>query len=362
MLVRLFVFLALALVFTPAPALAQDDSDLPGPRECLDDDHTNRCLPEVQARVRALLNVAAIEDEATSGAIVYRAFYVDGYGRDMPAVSFERRPGQSPEVVIYGRDGRSTRAPVSADAWERVRREARFADRVLEPLERTTPGAGICLHSWVQTIEIANAPRERFAEEPVRRRTEDACGGGVTTRFAFFLAEAAAEQIPWCERIDPDHQRNDVTQLETCLMFSGDRMAAADLHNERLADTRWMRDEDLDIGDVRRYLGVNGPHSLTWGDQVIRSEQWSDRDVPEFLLARFTDHPYLMFWPLSVEGLDSRRVIVRGRAESIVNEARSTADYAQTWVWNESSLAWGLSDWTVGDFQIVMPGPQAENH
>jgi len=80
--------------------------------------------------------MASIEDEAASGAIVHRAFFVDGYGRDMPAVAFERRPGQSPEVVVYGAQGRSTRAPVNHHVWARVVQEAEYADR-LHPTPHT---------------------------------------------------------------------------------------------------------------------------------------------------------------------------------------------------------------------------------
>lgn len=352
------ILVSLLLLLSAAQALAQTDDDLPGPRECLDDDHTNRCDAEVQAGVRDLLGVASIEEEAASGAIVYRAFFVNGYGGDMPAVAFERRPGQSPEVVIYGQDGRSTRAPVSHEAWEQVVSQARIADRVMEPpppaaADPDSQVVSICLHPWVQTVEIANAPRQRFTQEPVRRRTESSCDGGLTTRFAFWLADLAVEQIPWCDRIDADTERNGVTQLATCLMFSGDRMAAADLYNERLADWEWARGDDLDVRDVRAYLGVNTPHTLTWGGQVIHSEQWSDRDVAEFLLARFRDHSYLRFWPTSVDGADSRRIVVRGMAEATIDDVRMTAGYSQTWVWNENSLSWGLSEWTVEAFERV---------
>ncbi len=350
----------LLFMLSAAPAMAQADDGLPGPRECLDDNHTNRCDAEVQSRVRDLLGVASIEDEAASGAIVYRAFFVNGYGRDMPAVAFERRPGQSPEVVIYGRDGRSTRAPVSVETWDQVVREARFADRVLAPLPDPTdpdqgaPPVSICLHSWVQTIEIANGPRERFSEEPVRRRTEDACGGALTTRYAFLLADLAVQQIPWCHRLNADAERNRITQLQTCLMLSGDRMAAADLYSERLADWDWPDVQDIDDRVVRRYLGINTPHSLTWGDQVVRAEEWSDRDVAEFLAARFQDHPYLYFWPTSVEGISPHRVVVRGMAQTGANDTRRAA-YSQTWVWSEHALVWGLSEWAVDAFEPVPP-------
>lgn len=347
---------ALLLLLSASPTLAQDD-DLPGPRECLDDNHTNRCDAEEQARVRDLLGIASIEDEAASGAIVYRAFFVNGYGRDMPAVAFERRPGQSPEVMIYGPEGRSTRAPVSAEVWDRVTQEGRFADRLIQPLEPAEPGVAICTHSWVQTVEIANAPRERFGDDHIRRRTEDACGGGLTTRFAFLLADLAVEQIPWCHRLDAETERNAVTQLQTCLMLSGDRMAAAELYAERLADIDWRGLADLEPIALRgRLMGVNSEVTLTWGGQVLQTQSFSDRSVASFLLARFADHPHLRFWPTGVEGVDPRSVQVRGVAEATTPEdVRITADYTQTWIWDPYGLQWALSEWTVDAFEPVSP-------
>lgn len=351
------ILAALLLILSASPALAQADDDLPGPRECLDDDHTNRCDPEVQARVRERLGVASIEDEAASGAIVYRAFFVNGYGNDMPAVSFERRPGQSPEVVIYGFEGRSTRAPVSQEAWDDVVSQGRIADRTIEPLA-PTPGTdpdevavSICMHPWVQTIEMANVPRERFSEDPVRRRTESSCGGGLTTRFAYWLAGLAVEQIPWCRLLNDESQRNAVTLAVTCLMLEGDRITAAEVYNDRLSDGPWEQDEDLSISEWRQRLGFQGSPTLRWGDQTIRSTSWRNQELLDFLFARFADHPHLRFWPTQIEGVDTRHVLVRGIAEATTAEdVRLTADYTQTWSWREGILQWSLDEWTVGPF------------
>ena len=348
---------ALLLLLSATPALAQSDDDLPGPRECLDDNHTNRCEPDEQARVRALLGMASIEDEAASGAIVYRAFFVNGYGRDMPAVAFERRPGHSPEVVVYGFDGRTTRAPVSSETWEQIESEARIADRVMEPLipvpedDPDEVSISICLHAWVQTVEIANAPRQRFAEEPVRRRVEGACDYGLTTRFAFRLSDLAVEQIPWCHRIDEANERNSVTRLTTCLFLAGDRVAAADLHNARLADVEWRRDEDVDATAWRGRLGINSRPLLTWNGEAVRSNgDWRNDPLIAFLLARFEEHPDLEFYPVDLEGLDARHVVVRGEVGYDFDNTLMVADYRQTWEWDLASLEWSLVDWTVGPF------------
>lgn len=354
---------ALLFILSTSTAVAQTDEGLPGPRECLDDDHANRCDPEVQARVRDLLGVASIEDEAAAGGIVYRAFFVNGYGSDMPAVAFERRPGQSPEVVIYGREGRSTRAPVSSEAWEQIESEARIADRVMAPLipepedDPDDTSISICLHAWVQTVEIANAPRERFADEPVRRRVESACDYGLTSRFAFRLADLAVEQIPWCHRIDEANERNSVTRLNTCLFLAGDRIAAADLHNARLADVEWRGDDDVDATDWRGRLGINNRPLLTWNGEAIRSNgDWRNDPLIAFLLARFEEHPDLEFYPVDLEGLDARHVIVTGEVGYGFDETLMVADYQQTWEWDLNALQWMLTDWTVGPFAPAPTG------
>lgn len=342
---------ALLLILSAAPALAQTDDDLPGPRECLDDDHTNRCDPEVQARVRERLGVASIEDEAASGAIVYRALFVNGYGNDMPAVAFERRPGQSPEVVIYGFDGRSTRAPVSHEAWEQVVDQARIADRVMEPLPPRADGAiAICAHAWVQTVEIANVPRERFGDETVRRRTESACRGGLTTRFAFFLVDLAIEQIPWCHRLDGHGQRNGVTRAATCLMLSGDRLAAANLYNARLADMDWMWRDPLDAAALRSGFGFGTSFTLFWDGGIVPNGSWHENTAGAFLAARLAELGSTRFWPRTVEASTPDHVTVRGVAEATPEQTPLQADYVQTWVFDQHGLYWRLAELTVGPF------------
>lgn len=351
-MVRLFAVLA-ALLFAPVAAFAQAAPPLPGPPECLDDDHTNRCLPEVQARSRALLGVASIEDEAASGAVIYRAFFVNGGGNDMPAVAFERRPGQSPEVVVYGRDSRSMRAPVDAETWARVQGQSVLADRIIQPLDPSDTSPPLCLHSWVQTVEIANAPRERFLNEPVRRRTEDACGGGPATLFAFSLAAMAVETIPWCARLERDGQSNSLWLLTLCLRLSGDRIAAADLYNAAYPDGEWEQHADMTDRLWRQRLGMNSSTVLTWGDQVVRSGSWSLDELLAFLQARFAEHDNLRFSPTEIEGVNAYRVIVRGNTAYDVDDVWMGAEYRQTWVWDQGVFEWDLLEWIVEPYEAV---------
>ena len=332
---------------------------LAGPRECLDDNGLNRCLPEVQARVRDKLGVASIDEEAEAGAEVYRAFFVDGYGQDMPAVAFERRRGQAPKAVVYGQDGRRIEAPVSAQVWNRVRMESIHADRRLEPIETASRADGmpsppqLCLHSWVQTVEMANTSPSRFGVETVRRRTEDACERGLATRFAFFLAEEAVQAIPPCDVLDKAQQRNRITQLASCFWLEGDRLTAAELRNAR---ERIGPRPGLDQNDPRAWraaLGTNGSPVLTWGGETVRTERGRDNRVAEFIVARLADHPGLHFNQQRFEGVSGREGVVLGQAQYRDGDVAMVAPYRQVWVWDPNLNDWMLSEWVLQPFSPV---------
>lgn len=93
----LIAFLAVAALAGQEPA--------PVSRGCLDDNGADRCVAENRARILADMGAPAIEAEAAAGVEAYRVLQVDGYGNDQPVVAFERRPGASPRVAVYGRDG-----------------------------------------------------------------------------------------------------------------------------------------------------------------------------------------------------------------------------------------------------------------
>jgi hypothetical protein len=340
---------SLALQQSPAPQSGAD---------CLDDNLADRCTPDARAGVRAALGMKAIEEEAATGAEVYRAFFVDGYGRDMPAIAFERRPGRSPQVVVYAPDGRVMSADVSSQTWERVRTESVFADRQLAaPISGavesgTPPPPPLCLHSWVQTVEMANTTPERYRVVPVRRRTEDACGGALTTRFAFFLATMAVEALPPCDALDEARQRNHVTLLATCAGLRGDRLAAAELRNAReRVGPRWGLDQK-DPGAWRAALGTNGSPVLDWGGTVVRTDRSRNNAVAEFIVARLAELPGLSFQQLEFEGLDARSAAVTGQARyGDESSGRFVADYRQRWVWDPNLHDWMLAEWTVEPFR-----------
>jgi hypothetical protein len=73
------------IAFIAPFALAQNDSRPPLiPRnDCRDDSGLDRCDPENQRVMRSLYGAPAIEELAASGAEIRRAFFVDGYGKDV---------------------------------------------------------------------------------------------------------------------------------------------------------------------------------------------------------------------------------------------------------------------------------------
>jgi hypothetical protein len=330
-------------------------------RDCLDDNLVDRCAESSRADTREKLGMVAISDEAGTGAEIYRAYFVDGYGQDMPSVSFERRPGQGPVVVVYGQGGEKISAPVSAGIWRKVQAESVLADRqILDPatsvdssgrtVARQLP---ICLHSWVQTVEMANTWPETWRAVPVRVRTEDSCGGALTTRFAHQLAELAVEAVPHCDVLDETQQRNRVTQLATCLALKGDRMAAAELRNARLSFGLRPGADATSVYAWQGLMGTNGSPRLVWGDQVVRTERGRNQNVASFLIAKQVEVGPLTFRQVSFEGVNAREARAEGVASYRVSETSWQARYRQTWVWDPAMQEWMISDWIIEPFTAV---------
>ena len=328
----------------------------PPDRTCLDDNNRDICAPAMRSALLERLGMATAEADAAAGVESYRVFFVDGYGNDLPAFVFERRAGAGPMSVVYGADGKRLEAPVSPALWDEVVARAEFADRELVPLPADPDSApGLCLHGWSSTVEMTNSRVTRWGSEPVRRRTENACNGALTTRFAFFLAEQTLKGQPHCQALDPDRQRGTVTLVATCMGLSGDRVAAGSAFDQ-IRDGQPRQGADLNNPYAwQAYLGTNGSPRLDWGGQVVVSRQGRDRNVAEFIIARRQEHPNLRFYPATYEGIDAKRVLVTGQARysreaANGEEAGFVANFTQTWVWDPNLSEWMVSDWTVEPF------------
>jgi hypothetical protein len=320
------------------------------PRNCRDDNWRDRCAADDRARVEGLLGIAAIEAEAETEAEVYRARFVDGYGRDMPAVAFVRRPGQDPMVEVSGQDGRKMTAPVDPEVWQAVLDDARFADRTLTPVDGTTQETPICLHSWVVSVEMANSRPEHWEVVPVRRVTQSACGGALAVKYAFDLAKLAVEALPPCQLLDEDKQRNQVTILATCLGLEGDRFAAATLWNAQIDGRPKPRPDLADANAWRAYIGTNGSPTLDWQGEVVSTDRSRNNRVAELVVRKLAETPDMSFRPTKFRGVSRTRAELEGRLEA--GDDRF-APYRQTWIWDPNLSEWMLERWTVEPFSVT---------
>jgi hypothetical protein len=216
----------------------------PPSEDCRDDDGVDRCDPEQHRRVLARYGLQPIETHLAAGDMVRRAFFVDGYGNDLVAISFVRAKGRDPVLWVHVPSGKEQGRPpmqasVPGPVWDDlVRRSAHF-DRTLGPAPKPKPNPDseweeivLCSHSWVYTVEATElADRLDVRLARVRRKTDDACEEGLAQAFALELARAAVPLLPACALLDPRQHRNLASLLSACTLLSGDRLAAAEVMN-----------------------------------------------------------------------------------------------------------------------------------
>jgi len=343
------------IVFALAAVLAAAGSpqDEDAVRNCRDDNGVDRCA-RLAEDVRNL-GMASLEEEKAAGAEVYRILQIDGYGRLMPGIAYERRVGAGPQVAIYAKDGVRMAAAVPLAEWEAVQGMARVADRELVPPPERADSEDIilCLHAWLSTVEIANAADRGRPDGPARRRTESACDGGLTNRFAFNLATLAIKRFPDCDVLDPDDYRNDMTRLEQCARFKGDRLAVAQLVNQV---ERWFM-PDSDEGTPLAWARLLQPRDASrvdWGGQVVTGGDGARSPIAVFMARIQAENPSLRVYPSTFEGVSSTRVEVAGEAAmenpQDENGPPLSAPFRQVWVWDVNGLSWALESWVAEPF------------
>lgn len=342
---RMFAALVISLT------LAGQDAAAINPR-CRTEDDVDRCDPANRAALIGALGMPSIEEERAAGTEVYRVTQIDGYGRIMPGVSFERRPGASPQVVVYGHGGRRMSAVLPVADWRAVQSGGRFADRELVPLPASAPDeVTICLHGWSSTVEIANAEYRGVPDGKIRMRSESACDGGLATRFASDLAALAIKQLGDCDALDPEDHRNDASRLQACLGFDGDRLAAAEVMNQ----TGWrLTPENPETsGAWAGVFGMNSVTRLDWaGTRITGARGVAGNPVAVFLAARQAEAPSLRAYVGGFNGITSTRVETTGRMEMDgPGDERLWAPFDQVWVWEPNGLMWTLQSWTVEAFR-----------
>jgi hypothetical protein len=293
------IFLLASLWFAIAPTYAAG-ADKEVSNDCRDDDGNDRCAPKVQEKMRASYGLEDADALMKAGVTLRRAMYVDGYGRDVLAISFVRKPGVSPFVEIrLSCAGKKDCPPalsaaVSSKMWEQVIEQSRNFDQKLAAELASAPKGedipiAICMHSWVVVAEAVDAPqidqsvasREKTKGE-IRRDTEDACAKGLAVPYAFQLAKLALDSLPECGGLAADDFRNTPMLLSTCAALRGDRLAAVDAY----ALVRDLRDVDLDEpADLAKFFTFEGrsraaefARQLAKGQLYLGSPDASDRN------------------------------------------------------------------------------------
>lgn len=282
-----------------------------------------------------------IEAHRDAGDQVRRAFYVDGYGRDVVAIAFVRSPGRDPEVRIHfvreeaAPDLAPIVAPVPADVWDLLIERSEHFDRALVPLPQP-PAANeivICMHSWVFTVEAADPAMYEGEPATIRRRTEDACENGLTEAYAAEIYRAALPLFPYCARLDARQYRTPANQLASCGVLTGDRSAAAMVMNAVDPLRRARGPDDLAeiavLFDHRSRVTWNGEPNPTGGLD----------DAARYFLTRLAESRADYVYVERVDGERSDRVRLLGGLVRRAEQEEEDGDLVQRatveMVWEE---------------------------
>jgi hypothetical protein len=284
---------ALALLFAwPSAVAAQEEQRSwdeimeTFERGCGDDDGNDRCDSEVQQRMHGLYRIDGPAELLEQGVTMRRAMFVDGYGNDVAAITFARRPGEAPMVEVKAprREGAPEFQPLVAAigraTWETVLARSRNFDQSLArelPSERKD-GAfpNLCLHAWFVVAEAVDASRVSqnvvfgsgsidAARDPalpvntyadpgkIRVDAESACADGLAAEYAFELADIALAALPECGTLDLANFRGAAEMLGQCHALRGDRLAAGEATGVIHKLSRAMR---LEQGQELQWLFV----------------------------------------------------------------------------------------------------------
>ena len=292
----------LSALCVPHGAAAQ----APVERKCADDAYNNRCDPQALAKMYALYDIASPQSLLDAGTTMRRAMIVDGYGRDVVAITFSRAPGQSPQVEVRsplgdGPPPQPLVAKIDLSTWDEVIETTRLFDRELAPLssanEIKSALQRICLHPWVSAMERVDASRVDQlivygAGSDARRRdpalpvevsmtepelasvSHSSCGDSLVPKIAFQLVRIAREALPECAGLDSDNYRTEANVLALCHQLRGDRSVASEIadvpHRFRRA-IRTQNKQELNwlfvgVGDDRstRFTTELGDGDVFW--------------------------------------------------------------------------------------------------
>ncbi len=351
-----------SLAIASLAAAPQDGSADDEPAACKEDWRSDACRIATFDRTLDDLQVTAIEDEAATGAEIYRVRTLTAWGRPLPVISFERRLGHSPLVVATDVGGGRMSTRVGQRIWSRVVSASAFADRDLVP-EPPAPKQGdieeiiVCADGSTVMAEMANAPARLGDHRAVRRKLGHSCEDQPVIAYAALLAQMAAEVLPACAALN--RSREGVYTLRNCLALRGDTLAAADLMNA-LDDAPF---EERMERPWTQWLGVSSePARLDWAGQVVEQSSFTPPGsakptIAAFMAERVSALTNLNFY----ENLVGAETASRGWVTGQITYQTSREDDAQTLVadyrqvWTKKNGYWGLESWSVEPFTPAEP-------
>lgn len=258
-------------------------------RGCGDDDGNDRCAADTQKKMRASYGIEDAKTLMESGVTLRRAMIVDGYGNDIIAVTFARKPGSSPAVEIrspcFGKKDcpDPMTASVTPQIWERVLNQSENFDQKLAreiPVKERGKDEPItlCLHGWVVVVEAADAAQLEQNVLPAGKRpgelrsdTEGGCADGLALAYAFELVELARQSLPECGTLKSEWFRNSSMLLSNCAYLKGDRHAAGQAYALLEKLPRRIGDDEDSIKDAFAWdkKELVEQFKKAWGDGVL---------------------------------------------------------------------------------------------
>lgn len=342
-----------------------------GQDPCDGDFESAACAAAQIAAATRELSLPDVQADLNGGAEIYRAVFDADSLFPPPAVSFERRLGRSPELVVYGAGGQPPlRRDIGADVWRTVQQRSRYAGRRLERDERRSMQ---CYFSSTAVVQIAlpHLPKpgdtHRVLTRPISV-SQNSCEGGLTWDFAAFLSDLACGQIPECDAMgDRSHFTQPLQHLDGLAKLRGDRLAAASLYAASGRAPLVRRSgERLKEERVAKWLDPEFGATLDWDGARVRAAQDHDDEGPDaisrFIAGQDPSGGGLGFRPTEF-GAESEEV---GWVTGTVGYSVQTegtwqtyeAEYRQAWLKSEDH--WRLWTMTVGRFELQPARPDQE--
>jgi hypothetical protein len=340
-----------ALLVAAGAAQAAPRQDLPA---CRRDRESGACALEYQRYLLTLYGLESLEAHRDAGNQVRRAFYVDGHGQDVIAISFVRSKGHDPVVRIDRprRTGDATveplQAPIPEEVWEATLARSNLFDRKLVPLPESVSGDIIvCVHGWVYTVEAADPAISRDRPAELRRKTGNSCDDDLLESYAAEIYRAAVPLIEPCRR----KWGSGPSLLAACFMLKGDRLAAAAVANrlERFDSLETNRFRALESSDGRTIEGLfDHDAAIDWN-----GESNGTVDPAPFLVSKLIGLEQSAFYFERIEGEGADRVRVTGgleRSRKVAGRDSLTEIAAIDQQWKRDGDAFYIESMRIGPF------------